>query len=163
MKRQLVGRLHNDQLSEAGGGFEKESKEMELDNNLPVDADRLTLHATGVYRSMALQQDESGKWGRSKTEQRTTRDGVPIWEVVCQRLMAGGRTAVMRVSVAAEEEPQLMSMQPITFDGLRVSKFYVKKSGAVAAEFAAAAVRITEFEARPLGQRRQAVADAKRA
>jgi hypothetical protein len=114
-------------------------------DNLPIDCERMELFFGAVYQSSELEQDASGKWARNKEKQRLTRDGLPLWEVTANRLVAGGRMIPMRVSVPSSNRPDFNATQSIKFVDLRASKMFVKKDGSIGVEFSARDIVASEF------------------
>jgi hypothetical protein len=114
-------------------------------DNLPVDCERMELFFGAVYGKSELEQDAAGKWTQNKDKQRTTREGVPLWEITANRLVAGGRMIPMRVTIAAEDKPMFDATQSIKFVDLRASKMFTKKDGTVGIDFSARGIEASVF------------------
>ncbi len=110
--------------------------------NLPVDASRLTLLASGKLMPKAEYAELSdGSRRRVPDAQAKDRDtGLPLWVVDCflDDDEEEGRAEIVGVTVASREKPQVQKFRQVHFEGLVASGYL--RDGRVAYSFRATGV-----------------------
>lgn len=102
--------------------------------NLPIDADKITLVATGKVRPVAVYAEMSdGSKKRVPGEQEKNDLGTPLWAVDVQLDDdEATRTEAIAVKVPSAEQPEPPKWRPITFLGLTCKPYVVRGSNQVA-------------------------------
>lgn len=99
--------------------------------NLPIDANKITLVATGKVRPVAVYaEDASGQNRRVPGAQEKSDFGLPLWAVdVLLDDDEATRVEAISVKVPSNEEPQVAKFQPVTFQGLTCKPWVNSRAG----------------------------------
>jgi len=99
--------------------------------NLPIDASKITLVATGKVRPVAVYaEDAAGQNRRVPGAQEKSDFGLPLWAVdVLLDDDDATRVEAISVKVPSNEEPVVAKFQPVTFHGLTCKPWVNGRAG----------------------------------
>ena len=99
-------------------------------DEFPVDGKRMPMMVMQVFEYRGWENTDNG---RQKSEtQSKTKDGVPIWELVCGATF-GRKSDMIRVRMPAAASPELVG-QSVDFVNLRMRQF-ARKNGDIGNDF----------------------------
>lgn len=99
--------------------------------NLPMDANKITLIATGKVRPVAVYAERAdGSKARVPGAQEKSDFDVPMWQVdVLLDDEDANRAEAITVKVPSVSEPVVPKFQPVTFQGLYVKPYVDFRNG----------------------------------
>ena len=116
-----------------------------MPRNIAVAAERMQWVSTGACEPLNKWTDVAGK--RTRLDEQDRNDhGVPLWAVECiVPGEDGGRTEVVRVTVAQADEPSGLSFGALlAFEGMAVAVWPQKDGRNVGQAWTATAVRLAQ-------------------